>query len=86
MGRLVHSISRSFIHDEPSGINSSIPLAETVISQLIPVPDDTITSINLTMVTYDTLQRFDSTAALHYGLAHGILKTPNLRRNKQLNN
>lgn len=82
MGKLIHSISSSFIHDKALGVDSSPPLAETIVSRLIPVPDSIITTSTLVEVTYDTLSKFDSTAALHYGLAHGLIKAPRLRRDK----
>ena len=84
LGKLVHSISHSFTHDESLGIDSSVWLAETVVAKLAPAPDGIVTTISICQQTYDTLSHFDTTAAAQYGLRHGLINTTKLRRKRVL--
>lgn len=78
-GRLIYSIMRSFLHDEQFGIDSALPLSDTVIATLLPT-SSVINSTEIAAACYDILLRFDQSAATQYALTHGMLNTPRRRR------
>lgn len=80
-GRIVHSIMRSFTHDEEFGIDNALPLSETVTTQLLPVHNNTIPTQVIADTCYEVLERIDRTAAAQYALTHGIIAHQKRRRN-----
>ncbi len=74
-GKLIHSIMRSFAHDEYSGIINALPLSDTVISALLPI-DKVIPAKTIASTCYKVISRFDKTAAAQYALIYGVAATP----------
>ncbi len=78
-GKIIHSIIRSFAHDEQFGINNALPLSDTIVSLLLPV-GQSMTTAQIATTCHAVLQRFDATAAAHYAFAHNQFMGQKRRR------
>ncbi len=72
---LMISIYSALAHrNDEKGADNAYWLAQTVSEILSQESNRTITPLQIAVVTYDVLHRFDAVAALTYGTRHRVLK------------
>ena len=79
-GEIIHSVARSFAHDEEFGVISAPALCETIVATLLPLKNNPLKTSTIAFTCYHTLLRFDKAAAAQYALIYGITPTPKRRR------
>lgn len=81
LSKLCVSISNAFTHDRHNGALSALDLATTVTTIIGTQHNSpSITPEEISAYTHSVLERFDTKAALQYGLSHGLLAAPTRRR------
>lgn len=78
-GKIIHSIEKSFAHDEEFGVRNALPLSETVIGTLA-LHSQALSNEIIGNACFNVLSRFDQAAATQYAIAHGIIAPPHRRR------
>lgn len=72
IGKLIISVSRSFLHNKQAADYDSYFLAQTVQEQLIK-QNDPLSAQAIARTTHAVLQRYDPVAALQYAAQHHLI-------------
>lgn len=81
IGRLTISIWRSFLHDSDKGRLAAGDLAQTIASKL--TARQAISTSDLAQIVHETLDHYDSGAAIAYALQHKLPVAAKSRRPKR---
>ena len=78
LARLLMSIAPQ-LNERSSAPDDAYWLAQTAYEKALARSEGAITSQELATITFQTIERFDSTAALKYALDHKLTKLPSSR-------